>query len=612
MKMVEYLYGLVALAASALLMVIIAARLVDPLVFEKRLQFMWVNDFFHHPQYYPEYFLFVGCCSIMCLVALLPGFCRKLLDRPIVFALFFSSLFFIIGFERDAGDAHDWIDWISGRYFMSEPGSTLIHHIFYKLLHKPFNLGAASVISFTSRLAGFASLVIVARISNILFQKEFSRMLFRLFFYFSGVTLLFFGYIENTPLSVPFELLYLLFMVKWSLHNRDRYIYYAALFLSIASIIHGSVSFVFSSLIICLLVRYHSNFKNLLKVGGITSATYLLTIALFVAWVFIMDRRGLVGGTFGNIMGGGDNKMFVPLFKRSEWANYTFFSRRHFDDMFNLIFVGASCHVFVALLFIPMIVTSIKRGINAILFAYLVSRLALLFLWNCDWGFLLDWDLMIANVLPIVFISGYYLSRDTDSLVPRLAGISVLMAGVLVTVMFFFVFNGRPTTLAFFPSMRPIQGAEENCLLEGLVTRYYSDKKLTKLVKESATDFPDHFYGLGGPIKEIPGPPFGIVWTGYLKIKNGGRHRFRFIVEDNYRLYLNDELIDERWTGGGTYRADKEIYLYPGLYRFRMDFFNNEKYGTVLSSWENACFERKKLTPGDFCHSPDDEMNFND
>ena len=162
-----------------------------------------------------QYFLNLALVlATLVALGILSCWCN-LVKRPLIFAIIYSSPFFLFGFENFLGDSQQWVESINGRYYMSEPGSTMIHYWFNTLLGQRFNLSPLSALTITSRLAGFFFLWTTACLSNALLGESTPRkhFIFRIVYFTAGVSLLFYGYAENTPLALPAEQLWVLTIV---------------------------------------------------------------------------------------------------------------------------------------------------------------------------------------------------------------------------------------------------------------------------------------------------------------------------------------------------------------------------------------------------------------
>lgn len=379
----------------------------------------------------------------LCAAALTPLFISRrlaaLLRSPVVFALLFSIPFIYIDFTIHRGDSADWVTFIEGRWFTSAPGATLVHHLFFVAGRCLLNKGPEFAIQWSSRASGLISLMAIALISNILFGDDRQRMLFRLVMYLAGYTLLFCGYMENTPPMIPCELFFVYFTIRYLSTEAPRQLVHASLCLSLASLMHGSACFVFPALLFVIGVRHWGQWRKALTIGFIALGTYLLPIVHLLMWIFIFDREGIIGDIWGNISHGG--KLYLSLFLFTPYEPYTMFSPQHLRDILNIVAMGAGCNAIIALPFLCLVLTHIRRGIHPLLLGYFAGRAVLLIFFHPNLGAVDDWDLTVPCTIPMVLISAYAATRAADKAGARLAVAPLLLANAVTTGIFFLYLN---------------------------------------------------------------------------------------------------------------------------------------------------------------------------
>ncbi len=246
-------------------------------------------------------------------------------------------------------------------------------------------------------------------------DSSYFAFLYRLSFLSTGISMLFyFNYIENTPLSIPFSLLYLYFAIRYLKYN-NKLIDLAAtsLALSIACLFHGQNTFLLPSLYILIIFdgMKNSGYKRIVR--DITLSTIVI-FAVTIISVFVVRTMGYQISP-GNISGGGDSERFVALFSDG-WTPYTkflMFSFEHVSEISNIVIHSSPAVLILAIL---LVFKAVKRNssywskeivIDEMDPAIVVSGvltlcyLSFIFLWNFDLGFPFDLDLMLSLGFPL-------------------------------------------------------------------------------------------------------------------------------------------------------------------------------------------------------------------
>lgn len=99
---------------------------------------------------------------------------------------------------------------------------------------------------------------------------------------------------------------------------------------------------------------------------------------------------------------------------------------------------------------------------------------------------------------------------------------------------------------------------------------------------------------------------FGIRFTGFLRVEKPGQYLFVTRGDDGARLWLNETLVvdGDRGRAGRGFRAEGRARLQPGLYRLRLDFFE-QRGGQVLTlAWKPPGQRQQPVPPGFLLREP--------
>lgn len=539
----------------------------------------------------PQLFLVCAPLAILCCLSLSKRWAR-FTDAPVVFALLYGLPFFLLTFQDSLGDSVQMTDIIDKRYYMSEPLATWVHYWLYRLLHEPFNVGAKFAIALSGRLAGLVYLWAVARQSLRLFPElsPSRRLLYRLLFFTPGVALLFYGYVENTPLELPAEALWVLasigFLQTPTLFNLLK----CGAALALATALHGRAAFLAPALLFGSCIP-KASIETRLGRATIAGITYFGLLALLVAYILLFDSRNVSGGTFGNALGGGNGRMFVPvaqLLDKTHWLAFL-------GPLFLAGGILAPCGLLAAL------TAPFKRDpILLWAIAYLLCDGVYIFFWEFDYGLLLDWDLVFSGVCPVILLAGIFLVR---SKIPPFVVLPFLLGSVFLSMAYASIVNYGPLTLNVVPRAgSPVP--ETVCTQPGLWRTYFSDRELTIPVGPGEPNVPIYLYGPDATPFPTGSQPFGGVFAGYVKIPSSGRYRFVIWGQGNLRLRIADRTLYDRWTGlEWRITSEREMrFSEAGWYPMRLEFFSTASTSGAHLAIESAGQEKRVFAIEDLCH----------
>lgn len=234
-----------------------------------------------------------------------------------------------------------------------------------------------------------------------------------------GYSVMFCGYVETTVVEISAMGLYIAFASKSMLASNSKvrtgWKFAALIALSVAMLSHAAGVLLLPSLLVLLAdplsAPGHGFFRSLLSRYKLRTLTETAAI-LGIPYLFIIVIPFFSKGIFGNILGGGDGIMFVPLTidyaqRTSPFVNYSMVSFWHAADLFSTLLVGAPWAPY----FLIMFLLGLKRGYIALNKAEknFVGFLALAtagcglvpVIWNHDFGMWGDWNLATCYLMPL-------------------------------------------------------------------------------------------------------------------------------------------------------------------------------------------------------------------
>ncbi len=94
----------------------------------------------------------------------------------------------------------------------------------------------------------------------------------------------------------------------------------------------------------------------------------------------------------------------------------------------------------------------------------------------------------------------------------------------------------------------------------------------------------DFNWGDGSPAAGISNDNFSVRWTRTLVLPPG-RHKFTTRTDDGVRLWVNNQLIIDRWYPQSLSTGEGEIELYGGPVSIKMEYFDRTGYAEAHLSW---------------------------
>lgn len=122
----------------------------------------------------------------------------------------------------------------------------------------------------------------------------------------------------------------------------------------------------------------------------------------------------------------------------------------------------------------------------------------------------------------------------------------------------------------------------------GLRGEYFNNLDLTEPKNILTNGILDLNWGNDSPDYFIGKDKFSVRWTGYVKPKSSGAYTFYANSDDGVRVWVNNELIVDKWVTQASEIASLPIYLTAGLkYPIRIEYFENDGLASFRLSWSS-------------------------
>ncbi|NOX61010.1 MAG: hypothetical protein GXP42_03545 [Chloroflexi bacterium] len=280
-----------------------------------------------------------------------------------------------------------------------------------------------------SSLAGAFAVWVLLQLAGEVGQRPLARWAIFLLMISLGSVQLFFGYPENYTLISLFILIY--FWLAWRYVQGRGTAWGPSLILALAHGFHPSTLVLQPSLWLLAFLLERRRFAR-------TLPALLLPPLFVIAGVFALMSAGGYGlDAFlgAQAPGGGDHRWLVPLTQvSSDWEYYTMFSRGHLMDFLNQQLLVAPFTLPLLLLLALFVRDQLPRDAYAwFLLTAALAYLALIWLWNPDYGGQRDWDLFSVASWSTTLLAGYWLTRVHSSLLQIRALLIILSVQILHT-----------------------------------------------------------------------------------------------------------------------------------------------------------------------------------
>jgi uncharacterized protein YraI len=114
---------------------------------------------------------------------------------------------------------------------------------------------------------------------------------------------------------------------------------------------------------------------------------------------------------------------------------------------------------------------------------------------------------------------------------------------------------------------------------------YYNNPNLSggpSVIRDDATI--DFNWGEGNPMVGVDKDNFSVRWTRTLVLP-AGRHRFSTRADDGVRLWVNNQLLIDRWYPQTIQTADSEVELYGGPVTIKLEYFERTGFAEAHLNW---------------------------
>jgi GH35 family endo-1,4-beta-xylanase len=133
----------------------------------------------------------------------------------------------------------------------------------------------------------------------------------------------------------------------------------------------------------------------------------------------------------------------------------------------------------------------------------------------------------------------------------------------------------------------------------GLQAQIYDNINLTNLLANRTDGTVDFNWGTGSPATNIAADTFSVRWSGQVEAKYTEATTFTVTGDDGYRLWVNGQVLINRWVDQAPTATSGTINLVAGRrYEIVLEYFENGGAASVKLEWQSASQPRQVVPAG--------------
>jgi hypothetical protein len=115
---------------------------------------------------------------------------------------------------------------------------------------------------------------------------------------------------------------------------------------------------------------------------------------------------------------------------------------------------------------------------------------------------------------------------------------------------------------------------------------YYANRELNGSASLIRTDYSIDFdWGRSAPALGIPADDFSVRWTGAATFE-AGTYRFKVLVDDGARLFVDNNLELSEWEDGGVRELIVDLGLNSGSHTLKLEYYDRTRDARIRLTWE--------------------------
>jgi hypothetical protein len=138
----------------------------------------------------------------------------------------------------------------------------------------------------------------------------------------------------------------------------------------------------------------------------------------------------------------------------------------------------------------------------------------------------------------------------------------------------------------------------------GLNAQYFDDAKLQHAAASRTESHVSFDWQKASPASKVPVDGFTARWTGYVQAAKSETYKFSVLSDDGVRLWVDNQLIVNKWRVQSAKSWSGTIALEAGkYYAIKLEYFENTGYASCKLKWSSATTALQIIPPSKFATS---------
>ncbi len=143
----------------------------------------------------------------------------------------------------------------------------------------------------------------------------------------------------------------------------------------------------------------------------------------------------------------------------------------------------------------------------------------------------------------------------------------------------------------------PLSAFSPDELGSGLTGRYYDNSDLTSLKTIRNDPFLDFNWGTSTPVPSVDSDTFSVRWKGKVLPAYSETYTFYTTTDDGVRLWVNGQLLVDKWVNQGATEWSGTIALTAGQkYDIQMEYYDNSVGAQARLAWSSASQPKETIS----------------
>ncbi len=135
----------------------------------------------------------------------------------------------------------------------------------------------------------------------------------------------------------------------------------------------------------------------------------------------------------------------------------------------------------------------------------------------------------------------------------------------------------------------------------GLTGQYFSDPSLQNVAVTRTDSHVSFDWGKNAPMAGMPKDGFTVRWNGYVQAPKSETFTFSAVSDDGVRLWVNGQLIINKWRVQSAKTSSGSIALEAGkYYAIKLEYFENLGYSSCKLKWSSPTTPLQIIPPSKF------------